>query len=1108
MSDVDSPRFAMCGLVKSFRTGFSGLIVLPLVLLLFAAVSVVWAQDSLATVTGTVTDTTNSVVPRAKVRATNTATGEGKTATSNESGIFVIPMLKPGLYELRVEAAGFKEYKQSGIVLETGARTRLDAKLEVGALNETVTVAAAAPLLESESSSVATVVENRSIANMPLIDRRAAQLAKLSGFVSSGLPTGGSNNNSAFSIAGGRADDNSWYVDGGVVQNSTVDTPGLFFDPPIESLQEFNVSISTFAAELGRSGGGVILMTTKSGTNQFHGSVYEYLRNDALDARSFFAATKPKLRYNLFGASLGGPVIKNKLHFFFNYEGIRSKSATTVLANLPTPLEVTGDFSKSTVTIKDPAAAGTPPFPGNVIPANRLDPVGLAIASLYPAPNVPGRPSGSSNYRTNSLVTSPQNIWLTRIDYTLSESDRIYGRFMYRTNPQTTGPIFPQPGIDSNNQIVNTSAYDVVATWSHNFSPTWINEVRFNRDSRVASQWHGGLDQGWPAKLGLKGTNPRFFPNVTVTGLQSMGNASRQYRSQDPTMSNYFVDNITKIHGSHTFKGGIEYRFSSNVDIFDGTAGGAFSFTNTATGSGLATLLLGWVTSASRQEDLPLSARAPSMGVYFQDDWKVSKRLTLNLGVRWDYDKPRYESFDNRQSGFDAGAINPVSGTPGIITFSGRNGVPSLSANSDLNNFGPRVGFAWQPGDKWVVRGGAGMLYLGQYTNNVTFDPSLGFSLQGSFVSPDSGLTPAFLLKNGMPPLSYPAESDLKPGFGSVAVGQSPTTSVLFLDRGRRNGYLESFSASVQRQIGKNWLTEIGYVGTLGHKLPGASSESINQVAPNLMGPGNAQVRRPFPQFSNVSVLAPAIGNSNYHGMNLKLEKRYSMGLHFTANYTWSRLIDDISARVELGGYPGSGFMDYYNRRANRGLSGNDMAHRLVFSSVYELPFGAGKQFNPGNKVVRQVVGGWSFGYIAELHTGSPFGVVEQTNTTNAFSDSQRPNVVGNPNLPSGRTRAQQVAQWFNTAAFAAPAAYTFGNSGKTVAYGPGAINMDVSILRDFRFLERHQIEFRCEMLNFINRPNFGIPVTSRGNANFGSITSLVPGNQNRIVQFGLRYSF
>ncbi len=274
------------------------------------------------------------------------------------------------------------------------------------------------------------------------------------------------------------------------------------------------------------------------------------------------------------------------------------------------------------------------------------------------------------------------------------------------------------------------------------------------------------------------------------------------------------------------------------------------------------------------------------------------------------------------------------------------------------------------------------------------------------------------------------------------------------------------------------------------------------------MGPGNAQVRRPFPQFSNVSVLQPAIGNSNYHGLNLKLEKRYSMGLHFTAVYTWSRFIDDISARVELGGFPGSGFTNYYDRRTNRGLSGNDVAHRVVVSPVYELPFGAGKPFNSGNPVLRQVISGWSLGYIAELRTGSPFGVVEQTNTTSSFSDSLRPNVVGDPNLPSDRSRGQKVAQWFNVAAFAAPAAYTFGNAGKTVAYGPGAIFMDLSILRDFRFMERHQVEFRTEMLNFINRPNFAIPVVQQGNAAFGSLTSLAPGNQNRIIQFGLRYSF
>jgi hypothetical protein len=474
-------------------------------LCLFTATAVCsFAQSNLATLTGTVIDESGAAAVSATVHAVNEATGESYSGAANDHGVYVIPLIKPGTYTVNAELQGFKTYRRPHVVLESAARMGMDISLQVGATSENVVVTDAAPILDSESSSVSAVITNQTIANMPLIDRRAAQLVKLSGFVASGLPTGGSANNSGFAIAGGRADNNQWFIDGGIVQNSTVDTPGLFFDPPIESLREFRVAVSNYAAELGRSGGGVIQMTTKNGTNNFHGSAYEYFRNDAMDARTFFAAQKPRLRYNLFGASIGGPVVKNKTFFFFNYEGIRSKTEVTQIANIPSPAEITGDFSNSAQIIRDPSTQV--PFAGNRIPVNQLDPVGAKIAALYPAPNVPGRPSSSSNYQANQLTDSPQNIFIARIDHVFNDRDRLYGRFLGRTNPQVGGPIFPTPGIDSYNQIVKTTDYDIAGTWTHSFTPTFINEARYSWDRRVANQWHGGLGVGLPTQLGLTGT--------------------------------------------------------------------------------------------------------------------------------------------------------------------------------------------------------------------------------------------------------------------------------------------------------------------------------------------------------------------------------------------------------------------------------------------------------------------------------------------------------------------------------------------------------------------------------------------------------------------------
>ncbi|MBI1898055.1 MAG: TonB-dependent receptor [Acidobacteria bacterium] len=948
--------------------------------------------------------------------------------------------------------------------------------MELGAVTESISVEATAPLLQTESSTVGAVVENRTIVNMPLINRRAAQLARLTGFV---VQNG---TGSQFSMAGGRGDNAMWLIDGGTAQNVTLGVQTLSFDPPVESLQEFKVNVSNYAAELGRTGGGVVQMTTKSGTNAFHGSVYEYLRNDALDARTFFAADKAKLRYNLLGASLGGPIRKDRTHFFYNYEGRRVKSAATIIQNIPTPAETRGDFSGSRTVIRDPAAAGRPPFPGNIIPAGRLDPIGLALAAFYPAPNVPGRPSGSSNFRTNREDENPVNTHVARVDHMFTEKDRVYGRLLVNTGRNFNSPVYATPGTDQEHRIRNNSYYNASATWFHNLGPATINEFRWAYSRRVFINRVGGTGTGLAGKLGIRGVNPEDFPRVILSGYAGIGGGSNHLRLQTPIRSDQYANYITHIRGSHSIKAGFEYRYNANDDVNQNRPGGEFSFNNTATGHALAALLLGWAQRGRVETADLVRSRADTWGAFVQDDWKVTPRVTLNLGLRYDLDQPRWEAVGNRQNSFDREAINPVSGTPGIILFSGRNGLSRYAHNFDKNNFGPRLGFAWRAAERWVIRGGGALIYTGQYDQATPIVANIGFSVNGDLISPDNGLTPALLLRDGLPAFPVPRESDLTPGFGAVPVGGRPFTSIEFFEPGnRRNGYLETFNFNIEHQIAGNMALEIGYLATLGHKLPAPSSLTLNQVRPELMGPGNAQVRRPYPQFSNVVVLAPAIGNSNYHGVNLKLEKRYSHGLHFNANYTWSRLIDDAESRNEPGGSAGNGYMNVYDRRQDRGLAGWHVSHRFIWSSVYELPVGRGKALDlPGT--FHHVLGGWSLGYIAEFRSGLPYGVIEQVNRTNGFSPSQRPNVVGDPKLPGGRPKAEKVERWFDTNAFAQSAQYTFGNAGRTAGFGPGAVIMDLSILKDFRIADVHGLQFRCEMLNFINHANFALPNLSRGN--------------------------
>jgi hypothetical protein len=1065
---------------------------------LFAALAFthsILAQQA-ATLSGTVRDSSAATVETVKVKLLNAATGEAFAGVTASNGNYTIPLIKPGDYELTAEATGFKQYRQTGVRLETGSSVRIDFVLEVGGVSESVTIEAAAPLLNTDNSSVGSVVRNSTIANMPLIDRRAAQLARLNGFV---VQNG---NGSNFAMAGGRGNNAMWTIDGGNAQNILLGVATLVYDPPVESLEEFNVEISNYKAELGRSGGGYVQMTTKSGTNQLHGSLYEFLRNDRLDARNFFASSKPVLRYNQFGASLGGPIRKDKTFFFANYEGLQIRRQQTILASVPTEAETRGDFSSLTTVVRDPRS-GTP-FAGNVIPVTRLDPVGSAIAGLYPAPNVSGARTRNNNFRANQPLNTTTNVGVARLDHSFSLNDRVYGRFLVNDSDTFNAPVFPVPGTDPFHSTSDNSFYSWSATWQHTFSPSTTLETRYSWDRRKANALSGGSDLGLATKYGIKGTNGRFFPQINIPGLTGFGTGNHE-RLQVPIRGDHATAALTKVRGSHTIKFGGEWRRSTNDDLWSGTGGGVFGFNQTATGDALASLLTGWALSGSRAEALLLRTRASAIGGFVQTDWKVSPKLTLNLGLRWDLDVPRRELVDNRQNSFDQFALNPLSGTPGLLTWSGRSGLSDFAHNFDKNNFGPRVGFAYRAADKWVIRGGSGLLYVGQYDQATPIVANIGFGLRGDVVSPDGGRTAAFLLRDGLPAIAAPSNELLVPDYGAVRPGQNPTLAVEFFEpKGRTVPYLFNINLNIQRQLPGNTVVELGYLSTLGHKLTAPGSRSINQVDPSRIGPGNAQALRPFPQFSDVRVIAPTIGNSNYHGLNLRVDKRFSRGLQFNANYTWSKAIDDVESRDEAGGNAGdNAFANQYDRRADRGLSGNHIAHRFIGSATWNLPLRSDR------RAIQHIVGGWSASAIYEARSGSPFGVIENnaaaiyptaaTVRSSAVSDyarnaNWRDNVLTEP--------------FFNTASFVAPAQYTFGNLGRTVAIGPGAIIADLAVLKSVQIREQQRLQFRVELLNFLNHANFALPNQSRGVANFGRISALANGNQARITQLGLHYKF
>jgi len=552
------------------------------------------AQDS--QVSGQIIDNSNAAVSDASVTLTRVETGDNRQVSSSDDGYYSFPLVLPGHYELKVEKDGFQAYTRTGIVVQTGAISTVDIKLELGAVSQNVTVAASVPLLQTEDSSESKVVENASITNLPLIDRRSQQLQRLSGFV---VQTN-SGANASFAIAGGRSDNANYLIDGGNSQNLLLGIPTPGFDPPVESIQEFSVAISDYAAELGRSGGAVIQMTTRSGTNSFHGSAYEYLRNNVLQAIPEFAATNPTLRYNLYGISLGGPIKKDKTFFFFNYEGRNQVVGTPESLTVPTEQELTGNFNGiinpatgQQVIVKNPLTGQQ--FTNNQIPSNLLSSVGLKLAAFYP--QISGT-SPSAQFVVNDPATTVVAQYVARIDQDFGQKDRIFGRLLADTDHTLTGTVFPTPAADPLGSLVHDYNYNASGTWFHNFSPNKINELRITYTRRQYLNYSAGANSSIDSQIGLATFNTNYFPTVTLSGLEGLGSPSFQALTQTPAVNNSYDEYFSWVHGSHQFKFGAEARTSYMNSTFPVSAGGSFTFnndgtsTNTAAGD-IANLLLG-----------------------------------------------------------------------------------------------------------------------------------------------------------------------------------------------------------------------------------------------------------------------------------------------------------------------------------------------------------------------------------------------------------------------------------------------------------------------------------------------------------------------------------
>lgn len=1062
------------------------------------------AQSGNSSISGTVKDASASPIPGVKVRVTNQDSGVAVETTSNEAGIYRVGSLVPATYRVEADSPGFERLVRSQVVLQVGQNLGLDLNLTVGAQTETITVSEAAPLTDSQTSKIAQIVTKEMLGGLPLPNRAASSLAALSpGVVMIDTGQGTAENYPVFTVAGGRARNQNFLLDGGNVSNAVgLTRPQQLTSLPVDAMQEFQVIANNYAAEYGHSTGGVVTMSTRSGTNNLHGSLFESLRNNVFDARNFFAATRPPIRLNQFGASLGGPIRKDKTHYFGTWEQTRQLTSTAFVYTVPTLAHRDGVFAGA--TIYDPATTAgrdRSPFPGNAIPANRFDPVAKSALAYYPLPNRAGTASGANNYAGISRETLDRNIFVARVDHQINPTNQVTARYYINdSNTNKTG-AYGRPSADPEADITDVRVQSILGSYTRVIRPNVVNDLRATYLRRKFIDTRPGHGENLAAAIGLAGVSNAAFPAFSVPGFATLGNPTAVARVQTPILDTQILEALTWSRGRHAFKFGVEYRMGGNSEVRDRGSAGNFTISPlitslpgvSGTGNALASFLLGEVNAANILISDKITTRAAYVAGYAQDDWRVTDRLTVNAGLRWEAELPRRE-VDNKMNSFDPRSINPVSGTPGVVTFAGRNGVPERAFATDKNNFGPRFGFAYRlPGKReTVIRGGGGLFYGQTVSNTIGDTAALGFSTAASFVVAQADLQSAFRLRDGFPAVARP---ELNAGFGAAAPGQRAYTAVQFFNPKQVAPISYQYNFNVQREVAKDVLVEAGYIANVSHHLT-ANDFSLNQVAPQLLGAGDAQARRPFPQFSNVTWINPSIGNSTYHGGFVRAEKRFGGGFAFLAHYTFSKFLDDVEASNEFNGTPAS-YMDAYNRRLDKGLSGSDVPHRAIGTVLYEV-----RAFK-GRRYVNAALGGWKVGAMVTAESGPPFTVVMNGNTTNAFSAGPlRPNLVRAAALSRGE---RQIYRWFDTTAFAAPAQFTFGNSPRDGLRAAPVHQTDVTVEKSFRATERWKIDVRGEIYNLFNHANFDVPGRTVGAADFGVVSAARPA---RYMQLAARVSF
>lgn len=1032
------------------------------------------AQVDTGAISGVVTDSSGAMVPGAHVTIRRLETNVSSALVTNGSGFYSAPALRPGHYEISVVQTGFQTQKRTGIELRVQDRLELNFKLPVGATTTEMTVTAAAPLLESETSSLGQVVQEKTITDLPLNGRNFIQLATLTAGT---LPSTRTPERDNFISNGARAVQNSYLLDGIDNKNRILGfdkSSAQIIQPVIDAIEEFKVQTSTFSAEFGQAAGGVVNVTMKSGTNSFHGDLFEFLRNSALDATPYFQPSgKPLFIQNQFGATFGGPILRNRTFFFGSWQSSREVNAAPQIASVPTADERQGIFPSA---VTDPAAKA--PFPNNTIPMSRWDSVAQNLLALYPLPNLPGN---VRNYYYNPKESVSSDAYNLRVDHHFGSRDYMFGRISQSWGENFLPTTMPQP---ANQQgVIDLTQRQIMFSDTHTVSPNKVNEFRLGFVYTLNNQDVLGprlFDQ-----FGIKGAldEPRIkgLPSFSITGFSTLGTTgpgsvpipatgSGNFPVQKSGKAWQLLDNFSWVHDRHTIKFGIDFERSTLFAYATNSARPGFTFNGTYTGSGLADFLLGDVFQATTsQQQLDTILQYVYNG-YFEDDWKATSKLTLNVGMRYEVPMPFFEAHNN-QSNFvlDSGPCHLQLIT---VAQAGQCDIGPALTRADYNNFAPRLGLAYQATGKTVIRSGFGIFYgrdetLGiarRLPNNPPFVTSATFTGNQS--------SPSLQLEDGFPANALSFAS------GSTNVNSFPFDFA--------TPYVVQWNLNVQHQLGE-FVAQVGYTGSEAHKLPIVAK--VNQPYP---GTGSVNSRRPYQGIGNIFFYSPQ-DNSTYHALIAKLERRFARGFSLLASYTYGHSIDGGGNQNDQRDPVAQ---DVRNLRAQKGSSNFDVRHRFVVSGLYQLPFGKSGGF--ASALVRN----WQLSGIFSAQTGQPFTATLSTDPT-ATATTARPDRIADGNLPSDQ---RDPTHWFDTDAFVVPACRCFGNSGRDILRAPGFVGLDLGVARSFLFGERFRLEFRAESFNLLNHPNFGLPNSTIGAPAVGIIGDVV--NPERQNQLAMKFYF